>query len=266
MTSSGSRNDVCVGVCAGVFTLQPQAASAGANTRLTLSPTPPVECLSTTSPAHSFGHDSTSPDDIISLVRVTISVLIIPFCQIAISMAPEHRTGLETGSDVSRASTCLSDVSRVSCLYLSDSPGWFSESRPGWRFWRLHQWARLRLSSSWSVLGSTASPSVCRSDSRQRHTPISWNENMWGENIDRVSNSSVSCCILTSSSTQTLLQHFPASRVRTCTCFLFHHLCNTHREWRSPSDVLWVLYVVWSSCWWKSNVSCFCCFTAKAFK
>lgn len=72
------------------FTLQPQAASAGARTRLTLSPTPPVECLSTINPLHSSGHDITSPDDIISLVKVVVSAVTIPRCQMAISMAPER--------------------------------------------------------------------------------------------------------------------------------------------------------------------------------
>ena len=62
------------------FTFIPQAARAGARMRLTLSPTPPVLCLSTTLPFHSAGQGPRrSPESLIAPVRHTISSSVSPF-------------------------------------------------------------------------------------------------------------------------------------------------------------------------------------------
>ena len=72
-------------------TFIPQAARAGARIRLTLSPTPPVLCLSTTRLRHSAGQVSTSPDCIMAFVRVMVSWVLKPFRNAAISHAPVQK-------------------------------------------------------------------------------------------------------------------------------------------------------------------------------
>src|SRR4051794_21308957 len=67
-------------------TAAPQAATSGASGRVILSPTPPVECLSTsgrpTSPSA-----STSPESIIAWVQRLVSAASIPFRRIAMARA-----------------------------------------------------------------------------------------------------------------------------------------------------------------------------------
>ena len=67
-------------------TLTPHAASSGTSTRLVVSPTPPVECLSTFTPEMG-DRSSMSPDCAISMVRSTVSRALMPFMAMAISMA-----------------------------------------------------------------------------------------------------------------------------------------------------------------------------------
>jgi len=64
----------------------PQAATSGSTTNVVLSPTPPVECLSTakgTTPERS----SISPDRAIAIVRSVVSRSVIPFNRTAIAQA-----------------------------------------------------------------------------------------------------------------------------------------------------------------------------------
>ena len=64
----------------------PQAATSGSTTRVVLSPTPPVECLSTamsTAPLRS----SISPEWAIARVRSVVSCSFIPFSRTAIAQA-----------------------------------------------------------------------------------------------------------------------------------------------------------------------------------
>lgn len=85
-------------VCDGVYfllnlmpeplTFMPQAARAGARTRLTLSPTPPVLCLSTTRPSQAAGHDKHFPEFIMAEVKSMVSLSDSPRIQTAISHAP----------------------------------------------------------------------------------------------------------------------------------------------------------------------------------
>ena len=56
-----------------IGTFRPHAAKAGASTSDTLSPTPPVECLSTTRPEISEPHSITSPESLIASVSATVS-------------------------------------------------------------------------------------------------------------------------------------------------------------------------------------------------
>ena len=65
----------------------PQAATSGASARLTLSPTPPVECLSILRPG-TEGKPSTSPESRIASVSVAVSSASIPRQQTAIRNAP----------------------------------------------------------------------------------------------------------------------------------------------------------------------------------
>ncbi len=66
----------------------PQAATIGASSRLTLSPTPPVECLSTTGPGSAArDQSSTVPERVIARVSATVSARPMPFRQIAIASA-----------------------------------------------------------------------------------------------------------------------------------------------------------------------------------
>ncbi len=60
-----------------IGTYTPQAAASGARTRLVLSPTPPVECLSTRGPGRE-DRSSTSPVRIIDSVRARVSSAVIP--------------------------------------------------------------------------------------------------------------------------------------------------------------------------------------------
>ena len=60
-----------------IGTNAPHAATAGASIKLTVSPTPPVECLSTTGPSRS-SHDSTTPLRVIASVSATRSSSVIP--------------------------------------------------------------------------------------------------------------------------------------------------------------------------------------------
>ncbi len=69
-----------------IGTNAPQAAKAGANNRLTQSPTPPVECLSKIGPS-SF-HDITVPLSRIAIVSATRPTSPRPFRQTAIANAP----------------------------------------------------------------------------------------------------------------------------------------------------------------------------------
>ena len=64
----------------------PQDATMGANIMLTLSPTPPVECLSTTGPFKSFQFNL-SPDFTIWSVRKKVSSVDIPLNITAIQKA-----------------------------------------------------------------------------------------------------------------------------------------------------------------------------------
>ena len=68
-----------------IGTNNPHAARMGANARLTLSPTPPVECLShTKSLSKTFCQSSVSPDCVIAFVIQTVSSSDIPLEKIAI--------------------------------------------------------------------------------------------------------------------------------------------------------------------------------------
>jgi len=58
-------------------TYTPQAAASGASTIDVLSPTPPVECLSTLGPGSSL-RSSTSPVRIIDSVSATVSAAVMP--------------------------------------------------------------------------------------------------------------------------------------------------------------------------------------------
>ncbi len=65
---------------------KPQAATVGSTTRVVLSPTPPVECLSTaigTTPVKSIF----SPELAIARVRSLVSLGVIPFNRTAIAQA-----------------------------------------------------------------------------------------------------------------------------------------------------------------------------------
>ena len=101
MNRSGSRSTVRPGidsslssvppVCArarplSFGTLTPQAAARGGPINVTLSPTPPVECLSTLIPAMPL-RSSTSPLRTMDCVRASVSAWVIPRTQTAISQA-----------------------------------------------------------------------------------------------------------------------------------------------------------------------------------
>ena len=66
-------------------TTTPHAAASGASIRDTLSPTPPVLCLSTVRP--SADRSKVSPERIISSARAAVSAKSIPLRNIAISSA-----------------------------------------------------------------------------------------------------------------------------------------------------------------------------------
>src|SRR5580765_171190 len=71
-----------------IGTKPPHAAMIGASIRLTLSPTPPVECLSRTGPGRfAPAQSSTSPECVIACVSATVSAPDKPFRNIAIAIA-----------------------------------------------------------------------------------------------------------------------------------------------------------------------------------
>ena len=101
MKRSGSRSTVSPGtdsslsrvppVCArarplSFGTLTPQAAASGAAINVTLSPTPPVECLSTLMPSI-WLRSRTSPLRTMTCVKANVSALVMPRMQTAISHA-----------------------------------------------------------------------------------------------------------------------------------------------------------------------------------
>jgi len=67
-------------------TLTPHAAASGAAIRVTLSPTPPVECLSTLIPGIAL-RSSTSPLATIVWVSASVSAAVMPRMQTAINQA-----------------------------------------------------------------------------------------------------------------------------------------------------------------------------------
>ena len=72
-----------------IGTKPPHAARIGASSRLTLSPTPPVECLSSTGPARPASDQSRmSPDRVMAPVSAIRSAAVIPRQTIAIASAP----------------------------------------------------------------------------------------------------------------------------------------------------------------------------------
>ena len=64
-------------------TVPPHAATSGATINVVVSPTPPVECLSSLIPGKSL-RSTTSPECIILIVRSAVSLDVIPLCKIAI--------------------------------------------------------------------------------------------------------------------------------------------------------------------------------------
>ena len=69
-----------------IGTVRPHAAQSGASASEILSPTPPVECLSTAG-ARSAVQRSRSPESIIATVQVVSSRVVMPRQTIAISSA-----------------------------------------------------------------------------------------------------------------------------------------------------------------------------------
>ena len=69
-----------------IGTVTPQAAATGARIRLVLSPTPPVECLSTLGPGMSE-RSSTVPVWSIASTRAAVSSAVIPRHTIAMASA-----------------------------------------------------------------------------------------------------------------------------------------------------------------------------------
>jgi hypothetical protein len=67
-------------------TAAPQAATSGASGSVILSPTPPVECLSTSGQPTS-GNVSRSPESIIAAVQRAVSAASMPLSRIAIASA-----------------------------------------------------------------------------------------------------------------------------------------------------------------------------------
>ena len=87
-----------------IGTKAPQAASIGASIRLTLSPTPPVECLSTTGPGRSQLQRA-SPERIIARVRCDALV--------DVHAAEEHRH--REGRDLALADRCPRQAATKNC-------------------------------------------------------------------------------------------------------------------------------------------------------
>ena len=106
-------------------TLKPQAASAGARGSDTLSPTPPVLCLSTTH--HSGGQLSTRPDRVMAEVSWVTSLCTIPRVKMAISSAPvgdrDGKGPVEVvcfyirGHIINRAIAFLAQTTNVLCMF-----------------------------------------------------------------------------------------------------------------------------------------------------
>src|SRR5579859_8139670 len=72
-----------------IGTAPPHAATIGASRRLTLSPTPPVECLSRTGPDRpASDQSSTSPERVMAPVSATRSPRVIPRNTMAMARAP----------------------------------------------------------------------------------------------------------------------------------------------------------------------------------
>ena len=69
-----------------IGTFTPQAATIGASTRETLSPTPPVECLSTKGPAMPE-RSMTFPERSITSVRSAVSLALMPLKKTAMAQA-----------------------------------------------------------------------------------------------------------------------------------------------------------------------------------
>ena len=70
-----------------IGTAAPQAATIGASISETLSPTPPVECLSVTGPGRS-DQSSTSPESRMAMVSATASSRLMPLRKTAMAKAP----------------------------------------------------------------------------------------------------------------------------------------------------------------------------------
>ena len=77
-----------------IGTLTPQAATMGARTRETLSPTPPVECLSTKGPAMPE-RSMTLPERSMTSVRSAVSALLMPLKKTAMSQAETWYSGTD---------------------------------------------------------------------------------------------------------------------------------------------------------------------------
>jgi hypothetical protein len=70
-----------------IGTMPPQAATTGASTRLTLSPTPPLECLSRIGPGKPLRQSSTVPERVIASVSAMVSSWDMPSRKKAIAIA-----------------------------------------------------------------------------------------------------------------------------------------------------------------------------------
>ena len=93
---------------------------------LTLSPTPPVLCLSTMMDAHSWGQDRVSPVTVMALVRAKVSSVLSPLMQVAIKKAPnwDWATPLLSSSSIKK---------RISST-LSSWPNFFFSIKSGTRY------------------------------------------------------------------------------------------------------------------------------------
>ena len=92
-----------------IGTLSPQAARAGAKMIETLSPTPPVECLSTTRWLQSLGQAKTFPESLIALVRKIVEFSSSPFSNISLNQSM-------TRSSLSEPSTTPFTISAIESL------------------------------------------------------------------------------------------------------------------------------------------------------
>ena len=92
-----------------IGTFSPQAARAGAKMIETLSPTPPVECLSTTRWLQSLGQAKTFPESLIALVRKIVEFSSSPFSNISLNQSM-------TPSSLSEPSTTPFTISAIESL------------------------------------------------------------------------------------------------------------------------------------------------------